>query len=398
VNILHVISDLDPRAGGPPAIAIRMACAQAGLGHAVTILSQQMTPEAATRVDQANERLPNWRDLHRVEVAPFHFPLGVPLLSRHRREAMSSAIAAADVVHLHSVWDPILPVAAGIARKLDKPYVVLLNGMLDPWSLNQKAIKKRVALALRYRSMLQSAAALQLGNANERDLIDPLNLTTRGQIIGNGFTPAEIDPLPERGSFRALHPQLQGKLVVLFLARLHYKKGLDFLADAFARTLRDVPHAMLVVAGPDDGARDDFEQQIARLGIADRVLLTGPLYGEARLAALADADVFVLPSRQEGFSMSVVEALACGLPCVVTDASHFPQVASHGAGEVVGLSAEAIAGGLTRLLASSTLRTRMASNAKAYAYRELTWQSVARQTLKLYADVIAQQQEDPSAA
>jgi glycosyltransferase involved in cell wall biosynthesis len=126
----------------------------------------------------------------------------------------------------------MLLAVASFAHGLGKPYVIIPNGMLDPYSLTRSGLKKKIALAtLGYRRML--AAFLHVG-PEESKLLEPRGLRATKRIFPNGIFFQEIEPLPEKGGFRRLHPQLGNKPFVLFLSRLHHKKGLDYLADAFA--------------------------------------------------------------------------------------------------------------------------------------------------------------------
>src|SRR5262249_20284038 len=157
-----------------------------------------------------------------------------------------------------------------------------------------------------YRRMLNRARSLHLGNDDERRLTEPLGLHPKSFIIPNGIFLSEFDPLPSPGTFCEAHPELRGDPFILFLSRLHHKKGLDILADAFAIVAVKMPKVRLVVAGADDGAKHSFEQRIKALGLTRRVHLVGPLYGRQKLAALVDASSFCLPSRQEGFSIAIL--------------------------------------------------------------------------------------------
>jgi glycosyltransferase involved in cell wall biosynthesis len=261
--------------------------------------------------------------------------------------------------------------------------------MLDPWSLAQKRLKKKLALAFGYRAVLDNASALHLLNDDEQTLIRPLRLRAPQVVIPNGVFLEEFEPLPRAGSFTARLPRLGGHRFILFLSRLHYKKGLDYLADAFARLCQTDRETHLVVAGPDGGAGGDFERRVSLSGLTDRVHLVGPLYGEAKLAALVDAACFCLPSRQEGFSLAVLEALACRLPVVLSRDCHFPEVAAAGAGEVVGLEARAVADALGRVLRDDRARRRMGAAGRDLVESRFTWPRVAQSCMAAYARALA---------
>ena len=358
MRILHVVPSLDPAHGGPPVVAARLAAAQAGLGHDVSVLS-----------GDPPDRLPAFAPLWD----------GVPGADRVGRRG---TVAGSDVVHLHGVWGGLLRSTAAATRAAGVPYAVAPHGMLDPWSLSQKRVKKRLGLLLGYRRMLDRAAFLHALNQDEARLMAPLGLRSPVEIVGNGVFPGEVDP-PPPGTFRAAHPALGDDPYVLFLGRLHAKKGLDVLADAFAILARTDARCRLVVAGPDGGARADLDRRLATAGLAARSHVVGPLYGPAKYAALADAAVFCLPSRQEGFSVAILEAMACGTPVVVSDACHFPEVATAGAGEVVPLDAAAVAAALGRVL-SDPARAAMGRAGRAMVFERYTWPIVAERLVKAY--------------
>jgi glycosyltransferase involved in cell wall biosynthesis len=256
--------------------------------------------------------------------------------------------------------------------------------MLDPWSLAQKRWKKRLALALGYKAMLNRAAVLHLLNADERRLIAPLGLRAPMQVLANGIFLEEIDPIPSRDAFALNYPQLAGRDYIVFIGRLHQKKGLDYLADAFRLVSAQLPHAKLVVAGPDDGARTDFEQRIDNAKLTDRVIMTGPLYGARKWMALAGAACFCLPSRQEGFSIAILEALACRIPVVVSEACHFGEVVSAGAGTETPLDPQRIAEAICRYLRDPERRQSAGIAGRRLVEEQYTWPKIAERSVDLY--------------
>ncbi len=232
--------------------------------------------------------------------------------------------------------------------------------------------------------MLDHAAFLHVLNIDEGRLIEPLKLATPNAIIPNGIFSEEIATLPPKGNFYAKNPQLKERPFILFLSRLHYKKGLDYLADAFRIVASQCPDVQLVVAGPDGGEKEPFERCIAETGLKDRVHVVGPIYGPDKFAAFSDCACFCLPSRQEGFSMAIVEALACRVPVVITEPCHFPEVAAAGAGEVVPLVAQAIGQALVRVLSDGDLRERMGQAGRDLVWSRYTWLKIAEQSIDAY--------------
>ncbi len=286
-------------------------------------------------------------------------------------------------MHLHAIWEPLLLLAAKTARRVGKPYFVLLSGMLDPWALSQKRLKKKVAMLLTQRKMFDNAASLHVLSPREEERIQPLGLRAPRALIPNGIFLEEIEPLPAPNEFHTLHPELNNQPYILFMSRLHLQKGLDYLAAGFALLANENPNIRLVIAGPDFGAQSEIQDQVKHLGVADRVHFVGAVYGREKLAILSGATCFALTSRQEGFSVAVIEALAAGLPVVISQACNFPEVVSEGAGEVAGLDARAIADALCRLC-EPTRRERMSRAAKKLVKSRFTWHYIAQRTIALY--------------
>ena len=384
MKILHVIESLNLHSGGPPMIATRLAAAQASLGHQVRLAAHD-TPGAADQIDAALRPIPHFQSVDLILIP--RRPSWQELLGRGAAQ-MRSLVEDAQVVHLHFSWESLILVTGRLCRRMGRPYVVMLNGMLDPWSLAQSPWKKKAAMAAGHARMLRGAAALHLGNRQEQRLIEPLRLGTAQAIIPNGVFVEEIEALPDAGCFHAAHPQLQMRPFILFMSRIHHKKGPDLLLEAFAAIADEFPTMQLVVAGPDGGAVADVHRRAADARLSERVHVVGPIYGQQKLAALVDCRLFCLPSRQEGFSMAITEALGCGTPVVITEGCHFPEVAEAGAGEVVATDSGAVAEALRRMLRDDALRQRMSQAARRLARERYTWPKIAEQTLAVYREAL----------
>lgn len=351
----------------------RLGSAQRSRGHEVQVVSYA-SPQGRPRIEAMLDAVPGDRpDVHLLE------PGGrlERLRATRARRWLADHVGSFDVVHLHGAWDPILTAAARVAVANGIPHLVTPHGMLDPWCLGQGRFKKRLALRTWVGSLLSNARFIHALNSDESTLMAPWIHGTAVETIPNGVFLEELEPLPDPGSFRSAHPELGDDPFILFLSRLHYKKGLDILLQAFEDLSNRLEHARLVIAGPDDGYESTLRTLIDRSPAKQRVHLVGPVYGTDKLAALVDAACFCLPSRQEGFSMAITEALACGSPVVITDHCHFPEVAGSGAGRVVPLDAPAVAGALEEVLLDPALCESMGQAGRNMVQQSYTWPAIA---------------------
>jgi glycosyltransferase involved in cell wall biosynthesis len=383
VKIVHVVRTIDPAAGGLPIVPVRLAAAQAVLGHSAFVLAEL---DAAFADAVLFRDVPGGDRVGRLSVTPAG---AAAMLGRGSVwDDLREHLRGMDIVHIHGLWEPVLWAAAKTARSLGRPYVLAAHGMLDPWSLAQKRWKKRLALALGWRGILNRAAALHLLNEDERRLVADFGLIAPTAIIPIGVPLDEIDQ-GRATAFAAARPAIGNRPYVLFVSRLHYKKGLDFLADAFRVVAANHPEVQLVVVGPDGGARGDFESRVKAAGLTDRVHVLGAISAREKWDALAGATCFCLPSRQEGFSMAILEALAARVPVVISDNCHFPEVAQHAAGIVVPLDAAATAAALTQVLANPEARRAMGAAGRRLVEDRFTWERVANTSVAAYEHALS---------
>ena len=363
--------------GGPPLVIAGLAAAQQRRGHEVTLVSSDRLDSLPVAQFLAERMSPVPLRMSLAPWPPLPFGPGV--------DAMTRRVRGSDLVHIHGLWAPIGLLAGRVCSRLGAPYVLSAHGMLHAAALNQKYWKKLIGLRLLgYGGLLRRAAALHLLNEEERDFPPSLAAPERVAVIPNGLFAEEFEVLPAPGTFRAKLPALGVAPFVLFLARLHPQKGLDRLAEAFARLARRRTDVHLVVVGPDQGARADFEARIGKFGLAERTHVVGPRYGRERLEAMRDAAVFCLPSRQEGFSMGITEALACGAPCVVTRNCNFPEVTSERLGRETEYDADSIADGLFAVFSDPAEARAMGERGRALVLSRYTWPRIVQEMDALY--------------
>jgi glycosyltransferase involved in cell wall biosynthesis len=294
-----------------------------------------------------------------------------------------------DLVQTNAIFSiPNLP--AYWACQLHKiPYVITPHGMLEPWALSYKAWKKRFFYALFEKSALNQASAIQMLAATEAERTKVLNLKSPCTVIPNGIHRQDFETLPDPKLFYQQFPETCGKNLILFLGRVDPKKGLDLLAKAFAQIYSQFPHAHLIVAGPDNvGFLPTAKNYFAEAGCLDGVTFTGMVTGKLKYAALAAASIYVAPSYSEGFSMSVLEGMASGLPCVITTGCNFSEAAQAQAAYVVDINAEAIANALRECLQHPQRAKEMGDRARQLILEQYTWDKIAAKMVEIYQAIL----------
>ncbi len=298
---------------------------------------------------------------------------------------LEAVVRGAEVVHMHGLWQGHTRRGARAARKAGVPYLIAAHGMAEPWAMRQKAMKKAIYAVLVEGKNLRRAACL---HALTRPEVEHLRAFAPGApvcLVPNGVDLAPFDGLPPRAELEAEYPELAGKFVVLFYGRMHVKKGLDLLAGALAAVGPDAPDLHVLLAGNDDGALGPFRARCEALGVARRVTWVGHVSGESARRVWSAADAFVLPSYSEGFSMAVLEALACRLPCLITTACHFPELAPAGGGLVVEPTAASVTAGLRALCERSAgERAELGRRGRALVEQGYTWDQQARRLAEVY--------------
>jgi glycosyltransferase involved in cell wall biosynthesis len=309
------------------------------------------------------------------------------MLDPRRRSQFRELIRKSDGIHIHGIWETHCAVGASMAQACRRPYVLSAHGMLERWALQAKLLKKAIYATLIETNNLRRAACLRALTRSEVNDYRRIGLTNPIAVVPSGVA------IPEGVSaalFEATYPQLAGKRVVLYLGRLHAKKGLTMLVRAWARSASSVDDAHLVIAGPDfDGTRADLEGLVDELGIRHQVTFTGMLSGPMKWSALARASVFVLPSFSEGFSVAVLEALGMGLPVIVTEGCNIPEVSENGCGWVIEAKQSAVEVAIEESLRLAAHdRKMMGERGLALVASRFTWPVVGKQMAEVYRWVL----------
>ena len=368
--------DLRPSAGGPPRVVLGSAQALVARSHSVTIFTLATGPI----------------DTPGVEICCF--PADRPAQIGRSRALQSAArhrIAEFDALHVHAIWEAGAADLAAVFNAAGKPVIVSAHGMLDRWSMAQSRLKKAVALRLWTGRLLARATAIVFATEEEAAEASGLYPKTPRAIVANG-----IDIAAMRAAIAAARDAVRSKVpdlaawprTIVYLSRLHPKKGVDQLVEARLALDARFDDVGLLIAGipQDDALLQALRSRIAGSPLSDRIVLTTDLVGPVAMGALGAAQLFVLPSHQEGFSIAILEAMAAGLPVLITDKCHLPEIEEWQAGTVVPDTVAGVKAGLERLLSLSPDALAAAGeNARTAVERHYGWPVIAGQLETLYA-------------
>jgi glycosyltransferase involved in cell wall biosynthesis len=383
MRILHAISTLSPETGGPAVAVMGMAKAAAALGHDVAIhTTDYLTPAAAM---PAEETIGSGRLrvlVHRLSPGG-SFALQASLGLWH---ALREQIPRVDVVHLHSLYLFHDWITWRECRRARVPYILRPHGSLDPFMYQRHRWRKAIIEQLFQDRVTRDATLIHYTSEPECDRAQPFVFGRPGIVVPLGIDLARFENLPRATRFRACYPELQDRRVILFLGRLSFKKGLELLIPAFAGAVARRPDLHLVLAGPADDYGTRVRTLIRRHGLSDRTTLTGTLQPDEVVEAYAAADVFVLPSRNENFGIAAAEAMAAGVPTILSNEVQIAdRAAREGACRVAPLESAAWTEAIINVLADGK---EMAVRARTHIASRYSWDIVARQLVDAYREAV----------
>lgn len=390
MKILHVISSLPKTGGGTSEIIPKICEEQVRSGLEVSIAYRDIGSLSQTAIAARSAG---------VKLIPFNglvSPLNKISFSWGMFRGLGMLVADADIVHIHGGW--LFPVwwAAHCARKLHKPYVMMPHGSLEPERLKISKWKKRIVGALFDRRAYRNAAMVWATAESESEGVRRYGVSCPVKVVPLGL---DVQPYEDSRRDVGLLKRLgisPDKKLLLYFSRLTKFKGLDMLANVWAKLSSEFPDWQLVVAGPDDyhGYRSEIEVQFNACCSKESFVFTGPVYGRDKFNLLKSVSAFVLPTRNENFSIAVAEALASGVPVVCTKGAPWSVIEGcDGIGRSgwwVDTSVEGIEGGLVKVLtASDAERAGWGRNGLKLIERKFSWPVIAQKMRKAYEGLIA---------
>jgi glycosyltransferase involved in cell wall biosynthesis len=377
--------------GGPVVKVPSLARGLAKRGHQVTVLTADLGLEGVNGFAGKAERCRwgwRWED-DGVEA------IYLPTRGHYRAATLNpgvvgycaASLRSFDVVHVYGLYDLLGPAAAYFCRRQGVPYVVEPMGMYRP--IDRSLRLKRLWHSVIGKELVGGATRVVATSDIERlQLLEGGIPESKVVVRYNGIDLSLFTSPPPRGTFRSKWKIPPDQPLILFLSRLIPRKGADILIEAFARACPE--SGRLVIAGPEGetGYRAYLEKCTKESGMETRVLFTGPLYDDDKKAALADADVFALPSRYENFGNAVAEAVASGVPVIVTDACGIHSLIENRAGLVIPSKKEELSDALRRLIYDRELYERLKAGCGGVV-DELSWDRLTEQMEGYYADALA---------
>lgn len=388
MKLLHVIPSVSERSGGPGQAIFPMCRALRKQGAEVLLASTNAGLE-----DSAELKLE--RSITYKGLPTILFPTQIGSSFKYSRpfaQWLDEHVSDYDLVHIHSVFNHASISAARSCRKRGVPYIVRPLGTLDPWSMKQKSLRKKAFWYGGIRKMLTEAAAIHYTSKAEQRAVEESLGLNHGAVIHLG-----VDCRPPHGTgdvndLSEEFPSLRNYPYVLFMSRLHPKKALEILLEAFLSLAAQKEFSVwrLVVAG--DGSPKyvrSLKQTVANRLTGDLVVFTGWLDGRKKEAALRNASILVLPSYQENFGLCVMEALAHGVPVLVSPHVNLaPEIEAAEAGWISALDSTALEAALADALSSREERESRGEAGRVLA-RKFAWPIIAGQLSDLYASVRA---------
>lgn len=366
MKVLHVVSAIETVAAGTsysvPTLCKSLAALKT-LDIELHVLAKE--PDNTKQLDYILREYPS---------------LQLPVINRLGiSSAMHQGILATsnnvDIIHSHGLWMMPNIYPAFVANRIQCPYMVSPRGMISPWALNRSKWKKKLMWHLFQKRALETATCFHATAEAEYMHIRKAGFNAPVAIIPNG---TDIPLITHE-------KPLAGRRKLLFLARIHPSKGLDILLHAWKQVEALFPNWDLYVAGPDNLGYLGKMKLLARdLGL-DRVEFTGPVYGEDKNRLYFDSDLYVLPSHTENFGLTVAEALAHGVPAIVTHGAPWDGLETHDCGWWIELSVDSLASCLkTAMHTDPSLLRKMGANGREWMQRDYSWGALAEQMQQTY--------------
>jgi len=379
MKILQVIQFFSSNHGGSAVVPYELSKNLQKRGHEVTVLT--------TDFQLNNDFIDS---LEGVEVIPFHCQLSIGglLVSPSINKYLNENIAKFDIIHMHNFRTYQNIIVYKYAKKYNIPCILQAHGSVSR-IVEKKSLKYIYDVSCGNRLLKSVSNVIAVSNVEVNQYLQMNVPLEKVVVIPNGIDIGSFSNLPKKGSFRAKY-HINQKHMILYLGRLHERKGIDFLIRSFAELLTEMDNVILVLAGPDDGHLNKAKSIVEELSLNDKVKFTGFISSAEKLEAYMDADVLVYPSVLEIFGLVPFESITCGTPVVVTDdcgCGEFIKKANCGYlvtyGDIIDLKYK-----IRQILENPDIGSKFVENGNKYITNNLTWPLICKKIETLYENCI----------
>jgi len=379
MKILQVIQFFSSNHGGSAVVPYELSKNLQKRGHEVTVLT--------TDFQLNNDFIDS---LEGVEVIPLHCQLNIGglLVSPSINKYLNENIAKFDIIHMHNFRTYQNIIVYKYAKKYNIPCILQAHGSVSR-IVEKKSLKYIYDVSCGNRLLKSVSNVIAVYNVEINQYLQMNVPLEKVVVIPNGIDIGSFSSLPKKGSFRAKY-HINQKHMILYLGRLHERKGIDFLIRSFAELLTEMDNVILVLAGPDDGHLNKAKSIVEELSLNDKVKFTGFISSAEKLEAYMDADVLVYPSVLEIFGLVPFESITCGTPVIVTDdcgCGEFIKKANCGYlvtyGDIIDLKYK-----IRQILENPDIGSKFVENGNKYITNNLTWPLICKKIETLYEDCI----------
>lgn len=376
MKITHCISSIDQDTGGPAR----------SVTHLVEELVKTVSVSGVAILTLKSEN-PLLRESPSIAINLGFYESGLLGYSAGLQTALNEI--ATELFHGHGIWQPTVHQMAAVARKRHIPYVISIRGMLEPWSMQQSSLKKKLALFLFQDKDLQHAACLHATALMEVEAIRKAGYKNPVANIPNGIN---LEEFPQKD----YNSGMDGKRKILFLSRIHHKKGLELLIAAWNTIDAGLRENWIIeIAGNgEEGYITQLNGMIRDLGLDEQISIIGSRFGEDKLKTYQGAEFFVLPTYSENFGIVIAEALSCGIPVVTTQGTPWEEIEKYNAGKWIAIGEEPLRAALIEMLKMSREEiTVMGRNGRRLIEQNYSIVSVAQKMAEVYLWLLGKQKK-----
>lgn len=389
MKVLHIIPTLSPMYGGPSMAVFGMSTALVRHGIDITIATTQSF--TGTDIDEVI-----------IHEFPRRFESMLPSdfsYSPMLKKWLKLNAKTFDLLHIHTLFTYTTNQACHIARSLDIPYILRPCGMLSPLCLQKSRLKKAVWMNLHEVRNLKGAAAIQFTSEDEKKATEFFRVQVPSVVIPNGPVEKYDEEIGRHNSLNEHFQSFPERKKILFLSRLNPIKGLDLLIPALGLLADKRDDFVFVLAGSGESKdENEIRRLLSQNNLTRCTVKTGFVQGIEKYSLLSLSDVFVLPSYHENFGLAVTEAMAAGLPVVISDRVNIHHdVQAYNAGLVTTCDVQQMAGAIEKLLDDAALRKRMGENGKRLVREKFNWDVIVPKIISLYEHVLSGKQMETMA-